>query len=59
MMGLLLLMINGVVGINSEYQHMLSYVFTTSSAATVVLSKVEQQKATSPGVVGVTYDTAL
>lgn len=52
-------MINGVVGINSEYQHMLSYVFTTSSAATVVLSKVEQQKATSPGVVGVTYDTAL
>lgn len=50
-------MIN-VVGINSEYQHMLSYVFTTSSAATVVLSKVEQ-KATSPGVVGVTYDTAL
>ena len=39
---------------------MLSYVFTTSSAATVVpLSKVEQQKAMSPDVAGVTYDTAL
>lgn len=39
---------------------MLSYVFTTSSAATVVpLSKLEQEKATSPGVAGVTYDTAL